>query len=46
MISILVVNNYGPLLYKNLGYDTKTQLLYGAAWLTFALGLNGTIVND
>ncbi|RVX73875.1 hypothetical protein B0A52_02765 [Exophiala mesophila] len=37
---ILVVNNYGPLLYKNLGFDTATQLLYGAAWLTFALGLD------
>lgn len=34
----------GPLLYKNLGYNNATQLLYGAAWLTFALGLNGTIV--
>jgi hypothetical protein len=30
----------GPLLYKNLGYNTSTQLLYGAAWLTFALGLD------
>jgi Tfp pilus assembly protein PilF len=35
-----VVNNYGPLLYRNLGFDNATQLLYGAAWLTFALGLN------
>ncbi|KAF2018528.1 general substrate transporter [Aaosphaeria arxii CBS 175.79] len=45
---ILVVNNYGPLLYKNLGYDTRTQLLYGAAWLTFAVGLNamGAFLND
>jgi hypothetical protein len=30
----------GPLLYKNLGFNTATQLLYGAAWLTFALGLD------
>ena len=30
----------GPLLYKNLGFNTSTQLLYGAAWLTFALGLD------
>lgn len=32
--------NEGPLLYKNLGFDTATQLLYGAGWLTFALGLD------
>ncbi|EME85865.1 uncharacterized protein MYCFIDRAFT_81836 [Pseudocercospora fijiensis CIRAD86] len=37
---ILVINNYGPLLYKQLGFDTATQLLYGAAWLTLALGLD------
>jgi hypothetical protein len=33
----------GPLLYKNLGFDTATQLLYGAGWLTFALGLDRTL---
>lgn len=35
---ILVINNYGPFLYAELGYPTATQLLYGAAWLTFAIG--------
>lgn len=30
----------GPLLYRNLGFDNAPQLLYDAAWLTFALGLN------
>jgi hypothetical protein len=45
---ILVVNNYGPELYANLGFDTATTLLYGAAWLTFALGLNSlaSLSND
>lgn len=45
---ILVVNNYGPLLYANLGFGTSTTLLYGAAWLTFALGLNAlaSLSND
>ncbi|KAK4616777.1 MFS-type transporter oryC [Fulvia fulva] len=37
---ILVINNYGPMLYSNLGFNTETTLLYGAAWLTLALGLN------
>ncbi|KAK3716662.1 hypothetical protein LTR37_006292 [Vermiconidia calcicola] len=37
---ILVINNYGPFLYAGLGFDTPTQLVYGAAWLTFALGMN------
>lgn len=32
--------DYGPTLYKNLGYSIVKQLLYPAAWLTFALGLN------
>ena len=37
---VLVINNYGPTLYKNLGFSPVKQLLYPAAWLTFALGLN------
>ena len=37
---ILVINNYGPRLYATLGFGTATDLLYGAAWLTFALGMN------
>ena len=45
---ILVINNYGPELYGNLGFDTSTQLMYGAAWLTFALGLDllAMLTND
>ncbi|KAK4494564.1 hypothetical protein PRZ48_013920 [Zasmidium cellare] len=37
---VLVINNYGPTLYKNLGFSETKQLLYPAAWLTLALGLN------
>ncbi|KAJ9615767.1 hypothetical protein H2200_001844 [Cladophialophora chaetospira] len=37
---VLVINNYGPSLYKQLNYSEVKQLLYPAAWLTFALGLN------
>jgi len=37
---VLVINNYGPTLYAQLGFTTVKQLLYPAAWLTFALGLN------
>ncbi|KAI1618273.1 MFS transporter [Exophiala viscosa] len=37
---VLVINNYGPSLYKSLDYSAIKQLLYPAAWLTFGLGLN------
>jgi hypothetical protein len=37
---VLVINNYGPILYKTLGYSTVQQIIYPAAWLTFAVGLN------
>ena len=37
---VLVINNYGPTLYRQLGYSQTKQLLYPAAWLTFALGMN------
>ncbi|KIW77784.1 hypothetical protein Z517_07617 [Fonsecaea pedrosoi CBS 271.37] len=36
----LVINNYGPILYANLGFSQTKQLLYPAAWLTFATGMN------
>lgn len=39
-INCSVINNYGPTLYRQLGYSPVKQLLYPAAWLTFALGLN------
>ncbi|KAF2178118.1 hypothetical protein K469DRAFT_695755 [Zopfia rhizophila CBS 207.26] len=32
--------DYGPTLYKNLGFSPVRQLLYPAAWLTLALGVN------
>ncbi|KAF2710650.1 MFS transporter [Pleomassaria siparia CBS 279.74] len=41
---VLVINNYGPTLYKNLGFGPVKQLLYPAAWLTFALGLNAMAI--
>ncbi|KAK4892734.1 hypothetical protein LTR27_008833 [Elasticomyces elasticus] len=37
---VLVINNYGPTLYKDLGFSPTQQLLYPAAWLTFAWGMN------
>ncbi|KAF2742385.1 MFS transporter [Sporormia fimetaria CBS 119925] len=37
---VLVINNYGPTLYRNLGFSPVKQLLYPAAWLTFTLGMN------
>jgi Sugar (and other) transporter len=36
----LVINNYGPSLYRSLGFSQVKQLLYPAAWLTLALGVN------
>lgn len=32
--------DYGPILYRNLGFDAVKQLLYPAAWLTLTQGLN------
>lgn len=37
---VLVINNYGFSIYKALGYSPVKQLLYPAAWLVFALGMN------
>ncbi|KAK4569540.1 hypothetical protein LTR86_003303 [Recurvomyces mirabilis] len=37
---VLVINNYGPTLYKQLGFSPVKQLLYPAAWLTFAFFMN------
>ncbi|OAL34303.1 hypothetical protein AYO20_06356 [Fonsecaea nubica] len=36
----LVINNYRPILYVDLGFSHTKQLLYPAAWLTFATGMN------
>ncbi|CAO2648550.1 Nn.00g078170.m01.CDS01 [Neocucurbitaria sp. VM-36] len=41
---VLVINNYGPTLYKNLGFSPTLQLLYPAAWLTLAFGLNALAI--
>lgn len=41
---VLVINNYGPSLYKSLMFSPVKQLLYPAAWLTFAAGLNGAAI--
>jgi hypothetical protein len=35
---VLVINNYGPSLYKGLGFSPEQQLEYPAAWLTFGVG--------
>lgn len=35
---ILVINNYGPILYSNLGYGVSKQLLLEGAWITLAWG--------
>ncbi|KAG0649889.1 High-affinity glucose transporter [Hyphodiscus hymeniophilus] len=32
-----VINNYGPLLYGDLGFDTSKQLLIASCWITLAL---------
>lgn len=41
---VLVINNYGPTLYKNLGFSPVEQLLHPAAWLTLALGMNAVAI--
>ncbi|KIW18898.1 hypothetical protein PV08_03187 [Exophiala spinifera] len=35
---VLVINNYGPMIYGSLGYDVNTQIMYAAAWLTLGWG--------
>jgi len=37
---VLVINNYGPILYNTLGYSPVQQIIYPAGWLTFAIGMN------
>ncbi|RDW74860.1 hypothetical protein BP6252_06002 [Coleophoma cylindrospora] len=34
---VLVINNYGPTLYKTLGYTTVMQLIYPSIWLTVGI---------
>jgi hypothetical protein len=38
--AVLVINNYGPTLYKALGYGTKDQLILQCGWITVAIPFN------
>lgn len=38
--AVLVINYYGPTIYKALGYDTLDQLIFQAGWLTLAIPSN------
>lgn len=38
--AVLVINNYGPTLYKALGYGTKDQLILQAGWVTVGIPFN------
>jgi len=45
---ILVITNYGPTIYKTLGYGTSQQLIYNCGWQTLSLGAGilGSFVVD
>ncbi|KIX99564.1 uncharacterized protein Z520_05140 [Fonsecaea multimorphosa CBS 102226] len=34
----ILINNYGPTIYKSLGFSASKQLLYECGWLTLAFG--------
>lgn len=38
--AVLVINNYGPTIYKALGYDTLNQLIYQCGWITMGFPAN------
>ena len=38
--AVLVINNYGPTVYKALGYDTLNQLILQCGWITMAIPSN------
>lgn len=38
MTGPFVINNYGPTLYRGLGFDTDKQLVYQLGWTTVAFG--------
>jgi len=44
----LVLNNYGPTIYKQLGYDTEYQLIFQCGWITVGVfgNLVGALVMD
>jgi sugar porter (SP) family MFS transporter len=35
---VLVINNYGPILYRGLGFGVREQFLYQGGWITLAFG--------
>ncbi|KAK6380425.1 hypothetical protein LTS17_005615 [Exophiala oligosperma] len=37
---VLVINNYGPIIYKSLNFSPVEQLLYPAGWSTMTFGIN------
>jgi len=38
--AILVINNYGPILYKSLGFGSRDQLILQCGWITGAIPAN------
>lgn len=46
--AVLVINNYGPALYKSLGYGTKDQLALQCGWITVGIVFNlvGAVIMD
>ncbi|KAF2096436.1 MFS general substrate transporter [Rhizodiscina lignyota] len=38
--AVLVINNYGPTLYKTLGYGTEDQLRFQCGWITVGVIFN------
>lgn len=38
--AVLVINNYGPTVYKALGYGTLDQLILQCGWITMAIPSN------
>lgn len=46
--AVLVINNYGPQLYKALGYGTRDQLALQCGWITVGIVFNlvGALIMD
>jgi MFS family permease len=46
--AVLVINNYGPTLYKALGYGTRDQLALQCGWITVGVIFNavGALIMD
>lgn len=45
---VLVLNNYGPTIYRALGYDTEYQLIFQCGWITVGIIFNavGALIMD